>query len=284
MAPVSTIFRPYSSQDSLRSDRSAGDRQRHRLKVRKSIRDNIADIVAEESIIGKSGAKVIKVPIRGVKEYRFIYGENTPSVGQGDGNSEPGQVIGRGPGEQGKEGSEKAGDQVGEDYYETDITLDELVEILFEDLQLPNMERKTLRNIMSERLSKRKGYRHVGIRIRLDKKRTAIARIKRKLGRLREVGQEDHSDDEERFPFHQDDMTYRHLVVDERPESNAVVICIMDTSGSMDTMKKYLARSFFFLLHRFVMTKYRKVELVFIAHTTEGREVSEEEFFSKGES
>lgn len=276
-----SIFRPYSPSDSLRSDRSAGDRQRHRQKVRESIRENISDLVAEESIIGKNKDKIIKVPIRGVKEYRFIYGDNTPGVGQGDGNSEPGQVLGRQQGEQGQ-GQDKAGDQPGVDYYETDVTLEELIEIMFEDLELPDMERKILREIMSERLSKRKGYRKAGIRIRLDKKRTAISRIRRKLAVQRREG--DEWDEERRFPFHQDDMIYRHMETDTRPESNAVVLCIMDTSGSMDTMKKYLARSFFFLLYQFVCTKYRNVEIVFIAHHTEGKEVTEEEFFHRGES
>ena len=63
-----------------------------------------------------------------------------------------------------------------------------------------------------------------------------------------------------------------------------MVFCIMDTSGSMDTMKKYLARSFFFLLYQFLNMKYQRVETVFIAHHTEAREVTEEEFFHKGES
>jgi uncharacterized sporulation protein YeaH/YhbH (DUF444 family) len=58
----------------------------------------------------------------------------------------------------------------------------------------------------------------------------------------------------------------------------------MDTSGSMDRMKKYLARSFFFLLYQFVLTRYQNVELVFIGHHTEAKEVSEEDFFHKGES
>jgi uncharacterized sporulation protein YeaH/YhbH (DUF444 family) len=58
----------------------------------------------------------------------------------------------------------------------------------------------------------------------------------------------------------------------------------MDTSGSMDTMKKYLARSFYFLLYQFIATRYRNVEIVFIAHHTEASEVTEEEFFHKGES
>ena len=91
-------------------------------------------------------------------------------------------------------------------------------------------------------------------------------------------------DDRERFPFHDDDLTYRHLVTDVREESNAVVVCIMDTSGSMDTMKKYLARCFFFLLYQFIRSKYRNVEIVFIAHHTEAKEVTEDEFFHKGES
>ena len=280
-----TIFRPYSPSDALRSDRSAGDRTHHKMKVRQSIRDNLTDLLAEESIIGKSKDKIIKVPIRGVKEYRFIYGDNQPGVGQGDANSEPGQVIGTEQVDGQGQGQEKAGSQPGVDYYETDVTLEELIEILFEDLELPEMERKILKQVLSERLSKRKGYRRVGIRSQLDKLRTAKKRIKRRkamqrLGKEPTVG----GGEEERFPFHDDDLVYRHRIVDKRPESNAVVICIMDTSGSMDTMKKFLARSFFFLLYQFVGTKYRNVEIVFIAHHTEGREVTEEEFFHKGES
>ena len=89
---MSTIFRPYNSSSGQRSDRSAGDRLRHRQKVREAIRNNIADIIAEESIIGKDHNRIIKVPIRGVKEYRFIYGDNAPGVGQGgDGEPKPGR-------------------------------------------------------------------------------------------------------------------------------------------------------------------------------------------------
>ncbi len=279
---INAIFRPYSSSDALRSDRSAGDRQRHRQKVREAVRENIADLIAEESIIGKHKDKVIKVPIRGVKEYRFIYGENASGVGQGDGSSEKGQVIGKTDGTGQGQGEDKAGDQPGVDYYETDVTLEELIEIMFEDLELPDMERKILREVLSDRISKRKGFRKAGIRIRLDKKRTAKSRIKRRLATTRQ--DDDQTDEEQRFPFRKEDLIYRHLVEDVRPESNAAVLCIMDTSGSMDTLKKYLARSFFFLLYQFVCTKYRNVEIVFIAHHTEGKEVTEEEFFYKGES
>jgi sporulation protein YhbH len=323
-----TIFREYRISDAERSDRSAGDRLRHRQKVRESIRENIADIIAEESIIGKNKDRVIKVPLRGIKEYRFVYGDNAPGTAQGDGDSRPGQVVGKtgkdGPGK----GDDQAGDRPGVDYYETDVTLEELIEIMFEDLELPNLERRALREIQSEYSSRRKGYRKVGIRIRLDKRRTAKQRVMRMLasdkrnnaaaralaasqadrdltadnGELEELDEgelvEGLLDDDglppataaafqrvkRRFPFHQDDLRYKHVEVDTKEESNAAVICIMDTSGSMDTMKKYLARSFFFLLYQFISTRYRNVEIVFIAHHTEASEVTEEEFFHKGES
>jgi sporulation protein YhbH len=313
VATSETIFREYRPSDAERSDRSAGDRLRHRQKVRESIRENIADIIAEESIIGKDKDRIIKVPLRGIKEYRFVYGDNSGGASQGDGDSRPGQVVGKtgkeGPGK----GDDMAGDRPGVDYYETDVTLEELIEIMFEDLELPNLERRSLREIQSDYSTKRKGYRHVGIRVRLDKRRTAKQRVMRKLARdrrlngngtndgdLAEPAEPPAEDDapglsalqpgvgpglrKRRFPFHHDDLRYKHIEVDTREESNAAVICIMDTSGSMDTMKKYLARSFFFLLYQFISTRYRNVEIVFIAHHTEASEVTEEEFFHKGES
>ncbi len=159
---------------------------------------------------------------------------------------------------------------------------------MFEDLELPNLERRALREIEAERSSKRKGYRHVGIRVRLDKRRTAKQRVMRKLAsaksRAEAATPAPTPPTLRRFPFHQDDLRYRHVEIETREESNAVVVCIMDTSGSMDTMKKYLARSFFFLLYQFISTRYRNVEIVFIAHHTEANEVTEEEFFHKGES
>lgn len=273
-----TIFRPYNSSSGQRSDRSAGDRLRHRQKVREAIRNNIADIIAEESIIGKDNNRIIKVPIRGVKEYRFVYGDNAPGVGQGgDQEPQPGQVIGQG--EKGKQPGQP-GDQPGVDYYETDVRLDELIELMFEDLELPDLERKRLRQIEVEKQFRQKGYRRKGVRVRLDKKRTARSRLKRKKASHRRDLTGGHS----RFPFHKNDLRYHHSASDLRRESNAVVLCIMDTSGSMDTMKKYLARSFFFILYQFISTRYQNVEIVFIAHHTEAQEVTEEDFFHKGES
>ena len=273
---MSTIFRPYTPS-SQRSDRSARDRLRHRQKIKDSIRDNIGDILAEESIIGRDRDKIIKVPIRSVKEYRFIYGENAPGVAQGNGEQKPGDVVepgdpegkGQGPGNQG-----------GVDAFETDITLEELIAIMFDDLELPELEKKALKEVVSEDARKRKGHRKAGIRPRLDKKATARNRVRRKLS----VSRSREEEEKDRFPFHQDDMSYFHIAPTTRESSNAVIFCIMDTSGSMGTVKKYLARSFYFLLYQFVRQKYANVEVVFIAHHTEAKEVSESDFFHKVES
>ncbi len=278
------VFRPHVPEHK-RSDRSATDRQRHRQKIRESIRQNIADIIAEESIIGIDKDKIIKVPIRSIKEYRFIYGENSAGVAQGKGESKPGDVVQKGDPTQ-PDAGDQAGNTPGIDAFETDVTLEELIEIMFDDLELPDLQRKAMREIESHRARKRHGYRRQGNRSRLDKKRTAKSRIRRKLSvmRNRETDKSMETGEEHRFPFHEDDMRYRYVTTDKMLQSNAVVICIMDTSGSMGTVKKYLARSFYFLLYQFVKLKYQQVELVFIAHHTDAKEVSEQEFFHKVES
>lgn len=262
-----------------KSDRSAKDRLRHRQKIREAIKENIADIISDEAIIGKSKEKIIKIPLQGIKEYKFIYGDNAPGVGQAEGEVKEGDIIKKGEKEVGK--GDKAGNLPGEDYYETDITLEEIIDIMFEDLALPRLQRKKFQEILGERKTKRKGYRRKGIRVRLDKRKTAVRRIKR---RLASHFDEKYQEEERRFPYREDDLKYRHMEEDIKKQSNAVVICIMDTSGSMGVTKKYLARSFYFLLYQFIKTRYQNVEIVFVAHHTQAKEVNEEEFFHKGES
>ncbi|WP_073089486.1 sporulation protein YhbH [Thermosyntropha lipolytica] len=274
------VFRDFEGSG---RDRSAEDRRRHRQLVEDAIKRNIGSIVAEESIIGKSKDKVFKIPIRGIKEYRFIYGENKPGVATGQGNEKRGQRISGSRG--GIPGAgDGAGSIEGEDIYETEITLEELVQYLFEDLELPFMERKKFSFIQSERSNKRWGIQRKGIPPRLNKKRSMVERIKRKKATertLRELGIEGEI---ERFPFSEEDLRYQRVKEDIRTESNAVVICIMDNSGSMYLNKKYMARSFFFLLYQFVRYRYVNVDLVFINHTTTAKEVDEDAFFHRGES
>jgi sporulation protein YhbH len=123
----------------------------------------------------------------------------------------------------------------------------------------------------------------------LAKRKAVIEKLKREQGYKRremevETEEKERVVESERIPFIEEDLRYRRLRETTRPESNAVVICIMDTSGSMDQTKKYLARSFYFLLYQFIRLKYVQVEVVFIAHSTEAKEVNEQEFFHKVES
>jgi sporulation protein YhbH len=277
---MSTVFRPHTPA-SQRSDRSARDRMRHRHKLKETIRDNIADIISEESIIGRDRNKIIKIPIKSIKEFRFIYGENSPQVSQGNGSQKPGDVVGQS--EEEGQGEGKGGNKPGVDAYETEISLEELIEVMFDDLELPDLERRALKQVVTDDARKRKGIRLAGIRPRLDKRSSARNRVKRKLAaqknREQEIGEE-----EARFPFHKDDLRYFHIAPTTKETSNAVIFCIMDTSGSMGTTKKYLARSFYFLLYQFVKQKYQNLEVVFIAHHTDAKEVNEEDFFHKVES
>ena len=266
------------------ADRSASDRRRHKEKIEKAIKEGIHDIVAEESIIGQDGKKKIKIPVRGIKEYQFIHGtgNGTKGVGSAQGQDiQKGQVV-RKPNQKGQGGKPgKPGDNKGEDYYDVEISLDELAKYLCDDLNLPDLDKKQSSTVMAEKI-KRKGYRPKGIRARLSKKETLKNKIRRQKQAVKN-GTYD-PDDEERFPFHYDDLKYKHIEVKKKPITNAVIFMIMDVSGSMGKRKKFLARSFFFLLYQFIRYKYQTVEIVFISHTTEAQEVNEDDFFKKASS
>jgi len=251
------------------------DQMRHNEKVKEAIRKNLPDLISEESIIMSDGRQVVKIPIRSMEEYRFRYNYNkSKQVGQGTGNSKVGDVIAResAPGKGPGKGS-GAGDLPGMDYYEAEITLEELEEILFAELSLPRMAPKQQDEMQTPDI-RFNDVRKRGLMGNIDKKRTILEAIKRNalrgrpgLGRI--------SDEDLRF------KTWEEVV---RPHSNAVVIAMMDTSGSMGVFEKYVARSFFFWMVRFLRTKYNQVDIRFIAHHTEAKEVTEEQFFKRGES
>lgn len=266
------------------SDRSAWDRKRHRKLMEDAIRRNLGDIIAEESIIGQNKDKKIKIPVKSIKEYQFIYGRGNDGSASGDGQEKKGQVIGKVVGQNGTASGGPGGSDPGEEIYETEITMDEIIGYMFNELQLPDIDRKKYGLIEDECRIKRSGYQPKGIPPRLAKKRTVIEKIKRKQSYRRNQTDGAEQAIPARIPFRTEDLRYHRVKEEHKRRSNAVVICIMDTSGSMDQTKKYLARSFYFLLYQFVRWKYEQVEVVFIAHTTEAKEVNEWEFFHRGES
>ena len=287
------IFRDYN-ETPIEHDRASEDRRRHRQLVEKSIKENLGDILSEESIIGQSKDKKIKIPIKGLKEYEFIFGKNKGGVGSGDGTEKRDQVIGKeeakGEGKGEGKGGGKAGDKEGEDIYETEITLEDALNYLLEDLELPEMDKKKFSEVLTENGIKRAGYQKHGINPRLAKKRTVAEKIKRQQAKNKalieeaDVNEIREIEKNEKLPFKNEDLRYHRVKKVLKRESNAVILCVMDVSGSMDTTKKYLARSFFFVLSQFIQSKYSNVEVSFIAHTTVAQEVNEVDFFHKVES
>lgn len=250
------------------------DQSRHQQKVKEAMKENLPDLITDESIIMSNGRKIKKIPIRSLDEYRFRYNHNkSKHVGQGDGNSKVGDVLGRDPqpGKQGK--GEGAGDQRGEDYYEAEIDMEELEMMLFEELELPNLKQKQKDNLESTNIDFR-DIRKKGILSNIDKKRTILENIKRNArnGKPHIGG------------ISPDDLRFKTWEEIKQPHSNALILAMMDTSGSMGNFEKYIARSFFFWMTRFLRHKYEKVDIVFIAHHTEAKVVSEDAFFTKGES
>ncbi len=300
-------------QDWGLSQRGLKDAARHREKIRESLQQNIADIISDASIITRKKGQIVKVPIRGLKSYRFVYRqESSGGTGVGQGDGDKGDVIGRQPAPDGPPG--QAGDQPGIDFLETEIDIEELIEMMLKDLGLPNLKKKALAEMAIPKGWKFESIEKKGIVSHLDKKRTLKEAIKRtsafvaelmeRTGKPEEIcrkamtlargdlllaekilREESIPEETEEFvSLFSEDLRYRTLQKDVEYQSNAVVLAMMDVSGSMGTMKKYLARSFFFWLVEFLRQIYNHVQIRFISHTTEAKLVDEHEFFHKGES
>ncbi len=250
------------------------DQQRHKEKVWEAIKGNLADIVSQENIIMADDKTIIKVPIRSLEEYKFRFDHHREKhAGQGNGDSKEGDVIGQtqrqGTGQKGQ-----AGNEPGVDFYEAEVTLEELSKMLFEDLGLPNLQEKKRTEVETGGI-RFTDIRKSGILANLDKKRTIKEGIKRRALTHGEARFKDIKMEDLRFKVWDIEKTY---------QSSAVVLAMMDVSGSMGEFEKFIARSFYFWLVRFLRSRYEKVQIVFIAHHTEAKEVTEEEFFHRGES
>lgn len=202
---------------------------------------------------------MIKVPIRSLEEYRFRFDPNQgEKVGQGNGESKVGDVIGRQPGGKGGKG-DKVGNDPGSDYFEAEITIDDLAELIFADLGLPDLRPKASQEIPAEEV-KFTEVRKKGPMANLDMKRTIMENLKRNA-RLGTPGIDNITNEDMRFKVWEQEM---------RPSSSAVVVAMRDASGSMGEFKKYITRSLFFWMVRFLRTKYEDVEIVLLCTRSHG--------------
>lgn len=298
------------------SEKGQKDAERHQEKIDDAIRKNVRDVIAEESIITKKKGRKVKVPVRGMKDFKFIHGQNDGGIGGvGQGEGEAGDIIDQKPkdGDGDGEGGNKPGNRPGIDYIEAEVDIDYLIKIMFEDLGLPYIKDKTKSKQLVPKGWKFESISKKGIPPRLHKRKTLMEAIKRMtayqiciqdetdcseetaqralrqtMGELNEaielVKTNAVTETEGGLFFEDDDFRYKQIEPDVEIQSQAVIICMMDVSGSMTRDKKYLARSMLFWLVEFLRTVYDNVEIKFIVHTTEAWVVDEDTFFHKGES
>ncbi len=296
--------------------KSAVNRQRFLRRYRKHIKEAVADAVNKRSITDIDRGDEISIPRKDVSEPRFRHGVGGRQQRILPGNKEfiTGDRIARPPGGGGGGGGGKASDSgEGMDDFVFELTQQEFLDFMFEDLELPNLVKKQLKDAESFR-PVRGGYTSDGVPARLNivqSLRGAHARrialggaIRRQIKALTEELEtlEHQPASAERIqeirrelerlqrrlnqiPFLDDfDLRYNNFVQQPIPTTAAVMFCLMDVSGSMTQEIKNLAKRFFILLHLFLKRNYQKIDVVFIRHHTVAKEVDEEEFFYSRET
>ncbi|MFQ5806965.1 MAG: DUF444 family protein, partial [Phycisphaerae bacterium] len=217
-------------------------------------------------LIGKEGKHLISIPIRGIDLPHFRYGDNHDAgVGQGDGK--PGDQLGEGDGR-----SSTGGTEPGRHILEVDVTLDELADILGEELQLPRITPKGKHTIttIKDRYS---SIRQSGPESLRHFKRT----FRRALRRMIMSGAYD--PDNPIIIFERGDKLYRSWKPVKKPHTNAVIVYMMDVSGSMGYEQKELVRLEAFWIDAWLRRNYEGIDSRFIVHDVHAKEVDRETFF-----
>ncbi len=251
----------------LPHDAGRRDALHHRERLRRKITEQLKQRIGEEDIIASGPEKKVRVPVKGTKRWQFILDRGRgKGIGQGDG--QPGDVLAPSDAAPGKN---EAGIEPGEELYEVWLDMQDVEEMLFSELQLPRLKPKSDADISAPNTV----YNQIARKgPQLDKKATLRENLLRnaKQGRAT-LGGIDKPD--LRF------LSYREV---PKPRNRAVMLLLMDVSGSMTVERKRIARLFFYWCVQFVRSRYDQTEIVFIAHTTEAREVTEEQFFNRVES
>ena len=251
------------------------DHSRFRQIVRGKIRQNLKKYISRGELIGKQGKDLVSIPLPQIDIPRFKY-DPKDSGGTGQGDGKPGDSLGPGNQQPGQ-GKEKAGEGEGEKALEVDITLDELAEILGEELHLPRIEPKGQKQVITER-DRYTGIRPVGPDSLRHFKRTYKQALKRTIS----LGQY-HENNPVVVPIRHD-MRYRTWNTVSSPQSNAVVIYMMDVSGSMGDEQKEIVRIESFWIDTWLRSQYKGISTRYIVHDATAREVDEHTFFHTRES
>jgi uncharacterized sporulation protein YeaH/YhbH (DUF444 family) len=243
------------------------DHQRFRQIVQGKIRKDLRRFISKGELLAREGRRVVSVPVHDIDIPTFRYGDNSGGVGMGEG--EEGQGVGQ-PG-QGKNAS--GGDAEGKHALEVDVTLEELADILAEELKLPRIKPRGEHRITTIR-DKYTGIRPVGPASLRHFKRTYREALKRQLS----MGQYD-PDNPVIIPI-KNDLRFRAWNEVKKPQSNAVIVYMMDVSGSMGDEQKELVRLEAFWIDTWLRRNYEGIESRYIVHDVRAAEVDKKTFFS----
>jgi uncharacterized protein len=250
------------------------DHRRFRDIVRGKIKQNLRKYISNGELIGRKGKDLVSIPLPQINVPRFRFG----SKGQGGVGQGPGQVgdaIGKG--EPGEDGPGKAGSEPGEHALDVELSLDELAQILGEELQLPRIEPKGKERLITQK-DRYVGIRRTGPESLRHFKRTFRQALRRQI-------MTGHYDPQRPVvvPI-RDDRRYRSWRTIPMPQSNAVMIFIMDVSGSMGDEQKEIVRIESFWIDTWLRSQYDGLESRYIIHDAVAREVDRDTFFRTRES
>jgi uncharacterized protein len=228
-------------------------------------------------ILRRRGKKQIAIPIPRIDLPRFIYGRPDEGVGRGPGDE--GDVVHQEPG---KGKGDNAGIDPG-DAIEVDIQMEEILKMMQEDWQLPNMRPKPNQTYEEVKI-KYNSLSKVGPPSLLHKRKTMLQTLKR----MKAAGQ---LEDEHKvlLPGHtvpitplipiSDDMRYRQWNEIKIPTSNAVIFFARDISGSMGPFKCDIVSDMSWWIDMWIRQFYDKTERVYVAHDSRAWEVDADKFY-----
>jgi uncharacterized sporulation protein YeaH/YhbH (DUF444 family) len=246
------------------------DSSRFRKIVRGAVKSGIRKYLSMGEFIGKTGKDLVSIPLPQLQIPRFRFGDTEKGVGRGSGD--PGDPVAVEP-----DGVGRAGDDPGEHILEVELTLEELAGIMAEELELPRIEPRGKQNISATK------DRYTGIATRGPEALRHMRRTFRQSLRRQMASGTYQADNPHLWPY-REDRRYRSWKPTVEPDSSAVILYMMDVSGSMGAEQKELVRLVSFWIDTWLTAQYRGLERRFIIHDAAAREVDEYAFFHTREN
>ncbi|HEX7050354.1 MAG TPA: DUF444 family protein [Longimicrobiales bacterium] len=248
------------------------DRRRFEDIVRGKIKKDLKRHITRGELIGRRGKEFVSIPLPQIELPRFRYGSRAlGGVGQGEGE------VGTPIGSDGQPGSGEAGDAPGEHLREVELTIQELAELMGEELELPRIQPKAAQSLTTVK-NRYSGIKRAGPESLRSFKRTYKEALKRQI-----ASGSYHPARPVVVPI-RDDMRYRSWTEESKPVSNAVIVYMMDVSGSMGSEQKEIVRIESFWIDTWIRAHYDGLETRYIIHDAAAREVDRETFYSTRES